>query len=168
MARPCKCAVTGEKGTTDTFVKINGKYYKSQEIYDADQMRKAKRKELIRYICEEFLGYGNGQPFPTSLPKKLKELSFYDDDVILETFKRCASNIHYQMDNKQFSAEYGKIAYIFAIIKNSIADVNVELRRKTKQESIVKQVEIESGDLSNIGTKTRGKDISSFLYDDEF
>ena len=26
MARPCKCAITGEKGTTDTFVKINGKY----------------------------------------------------------------------------------------------------------------------------------------------
>ena len=68
MARPCKCAITGEKGTTDTFVKINGKYYKSQEIYDADQKSKAKRKELIDYVCREFLRYGNGQPFPTSLP----------------------------------------------------------------------------------------------------
>ena len=76
MARPCKCAITGEKGTTDTFVKINGKYYKSQEIYDTNQMKKAKRKELIDFVCREFLGYGNGQPFPTSLPKKLNELSF--------------------------------------------------------------------------------------------
>ena len=168
MARPCKCAITGEKGTTDTFVKINGKYYKSQEIYDANQMKKAKRKELIDFVCREFLGYGNGQPFPTSLPKKLNELSFYDDDVILETFKRCASDIEYQLEHKQFSAEYCKIAYMFAIVKNAIADVDAELRRKEKQEQITKATEIECGDLSNIGTKCRGKDISSFLNDDEF
>ena len=109
------------------FVKINGKYYKSQEIYDADQKSKAKRKELIDYVCREFLRYGNGQPFPTSLPKKLNELSFYDDDVILETFKRCASDIHYQMEHKQFSAEYNKIAYMFAIIKQNQLKLNVAI-----------------------------------------
>ncbi len=168
MARPCKCAITGEKGTTDTFVKINGKYYKSQEIYDADQKNKAKRKELIDYVCREFLRYGNGQPFPTSLPKKLNELSFYDDDVILETFKRCAPDIHYQMEHKQFSAEYNKVAYMFAIVKNAIADVNMEFQRKKQQENTMKSTEIECSDLSSIGTKTRGKDISSFLNDDEF
>lgn len=168
MARPCKCAITGEKGTTDTFVKINGRYYKSQEIYDADQMSKAKRRELIDYICREFLGYGNGQPFPTSLPQKLNELSFYDNDVILETFKRCASDIHYQMEHKRFSAEYNKVAYMFAIVKNAIADVNTEFQHKKKQENTTKATEIECSNLSDIGTKARGKDISGFLNDDEF
>ena len=69
MARPCKCAITGEKGTTDTFVKINGKYYKSQEIYDANQMKKAKRKELIDFVCREFWGTEMGNRF---LPHSLK------------------------------------------------------------------------------------------------
>ena len=44
MARSCKCAITGEVGTTDTFVKIGSKYYKSQEIYDADQRKKQTYK----------------------------------------------------------------------------------------------------------------------------
>ena len=52
---------------------------------------------------------------------------------------------------------------MFAIIKSSIADVNAEFQRKKKQENITKSTEIECGDLSSIGTKIRGKDISSFL-----
>lgn len=166
--RTVKCSITGEVGTTDTFVKIGGKYYKSQAIYDAAQKSKAKRRELIDYVCREFLGYGDGQPFPTSLPQKLNELSFYDNDVILEAFKQCASEIHYQMEHKQFSTEYNKVAYMFAIVKNIIADVNTDFQRKAKQENIIKSTEIECGDLSSIGTKTRGKDISSFLDEDEF
>ena len=168
MARRCKCAITGEIGTTDTFVRINGRYYKSQQIYDAEQMRKAQRKELIDYICREFLGYGNGQPFPTSLPIKLKELSFYDDSVILETFKQCASEIDYQLEHKQFASEYNKVAYIFGIVKSRIADVNAEIIRKKKQENFQKPINIECNDMSNVGTKIQGKDISSFLDDDEF
>ena len=88
--------------------------------------------------------------------------------MILETFKRCASDIHYQMEHKQFSAEYNKVAYMFAIVKNAIADVNMEFQRKKQQENTMKSTEIECSDLSSIGTKTRGKDISSFLNDDEF
>lgn len=168
MARSCKCAITGEIGTTDTFVKIGSKYYKSQEIYDAELQRKAKRRELIDYICREFLGYGNGQPFPTSLPKKIKELEFYSDDIILETFKKCSPEINYQLEHKQFSSEYGKLSYIFAIVKNNIADVYTEVQRKQKQDEISRKTEIECDNLSNVGTKTRGKDISSFLDDDEF
>lgn len=168
MPRKVKCCITQEIGTNDTFIKIGTKYYKNQAVYDADLQRRTKRKELIDYICKEFLGYGNGQPFPTSIPKKIKELSFYDDDIILETFKRYASNIHYQFEHKQFSGEYGKVSYIFAIIKNNIADVNAEIQRKKKQDKRTTKDKIECGDLSSIGTKDRGKDISSFLDEDEF
>ena len=123
MARSCKCAITGEVGTTDTFVKIGSKYYKSQEIYDADQRKKQTYKELIDYICREFLGYGNGQPFPPILPKKIKELSFYSNEVILETFKECTNDIHYWLEHKQFSNEYSMISYMFTILIGNIADV---------------------------------------------
>lgn len=167
MAVSCKCAVTGERGTTDTFVKIGSKYYKSQEVYEADKKRKENRKSLIDFVCREFLGYGDGQPFPTSFPRKLKELSFYDDVVILETFKKSADDIHYQLEHKSFTSEYNKIAYMIAVVKNRIADVNAERVRKEKQENKPVPTEIECGNLSSIGTKKRGKDISNLLAEDE-
>ncbi len=168
MARKVKCQITHEWGTSDTFVKIEDKYYKSREIYDAEQKRKEAYKTLIDYVCTEFLGYGDGQPFPTSLPKKIKELSFYDNEVILETFKKCHDEICYWLEHKQFKTEYGKISYIFAIVRDKIADVNSEKIRREQQNSHTKEVEIECDDISGIGTKKRGKDISDFLDDDEF
>ena len=60
MTRSCKCHITGETGITDTFVKIGKYYYKSQEIYDAEQKQKETYKYLIDYNCYEFLGYGDG------------------------------------------------------------------------------------------------------------
>lgn len=167
MARTVKCAITHEVGTTDTFIKIGSKYYKSQEIYDADQKKKQSYKELIDYICREFLGYGNGQPFPPILPKKIKELSFYSNDVILETFKQCANDIHYWFEHKQFSDEYGMISYMFTIVKSHIADVDKHEKRMAASNEQIKNSMIECGDLSLIGSKKQGKDISRFLNDDE-
>lgn len=167
MARACKCRITGEVGTTDTFVKIGKYYYKSQEIYDAEQKQKETYKTLIDYICNEFLGYGEGQPFPTSLPKKLKELSFYDYETILETFKKCHDDIHFWLEHKQFETEYGKICYIFTIVKSKIADINSDRIRREEQSKYTKKTEIECGDLSELGTKRQGKDISNFLNDDD-
>ena len=167
MARSCKCHITGETGTTDTFVKIGKYYYKNQEIYDAEQKRKETYKSLIDYICYEFLGYGDGQPFHTSLPKKIKELSFYDYETILETFQKCHDDICYWMEHKQFETEYGKLSYIFAMVKDKLSDVRSDRIRREKQSENTKKTEIECGDLSSIGTKHRGKDISSFLNDDE-
>ena len=168
MARSCKCAITGEIGTTDTFIKIGSKYYKSQEIYDADQRKKEAYKQLVDYICREFLGYGNRQPFPPILPKKIKELSFYSNEIILETFKECADDIHYCLEHKQFSNEYGKISYMFSIVKGHIADVAKKEKRMAASNEQVKNNMIECDDLSSIGFKKQGKDISRFLIDDEF
>ena len=167
MARSCKCAITGETGTTDTFVKIGSKYYKSQEIYDAEQHKKQTYKELIDYICREFLGYGNGQPFPPILPKKIKELSFYSNEVILETFKQCADDINYWLEHKQFSNEYGMISYMFTIVKSNIADVAKKEKRNSASKEQTKNRMIECNDLAVVGSKKQGKDISRFLDDDE-
>lgn len=167
MARKCKCHITGEIGTTDTFVKIGNYYYKSQAVYDADQKIKQSYKQLVEYICYEFLGYGDGQPFPSSLPKFIKKLDYYDNEVILEAFKECANDIHYWLRNKEFSGEYGKLSYMFKIVEGRIADINKRVLLRQKQERETKRVTVESEDLTELGTKKRGKDISHFLDEDD-
>lgn len=167
MARRCKCAITGEIGDTDTFVKIGNRYYKSREIYDKVQREKESYKNLVDYICTEFLGYGDGQPFPPILPKKLKELSDYSNNVIMEAFRKSSDNIRYALDHKTFSGEYGKIAYIFAIVKNRISEVAAEEARLQKQMEHVKQIRLECSETGISGTKAKGKNISSFLEDDD-
>lgn len=166
--RKCKCHITGEVGTTDTFIKIGRYYYKSQEIYDKEQKRVEDYKALVDYICREFMGYGDGQPFPPYLPKKLKELSYYDNEVILETFKQCHDTILYFLNTKVFANDSSKLSYMFAIVKNNIADVNTMFQHKKEQEVKARRISIEQVDLNELGTKQRGKDISSYLEDDEF
>ena len=167
MVRRCKCYITGEIGTTDTFVKIGSHYYKNQYVYDEDKRLKEERRQLIDYICRTFLGYGEGQPFPSSLPKKLNELSYYDNAVIFETFKQCKEDIVYWLGSKDFTSEYGKIAYIFAIIGNKIADVNRKYVREEKKQP--KDFDFFDCDNPNlIASPKRSKDsLVSFLEDDE-
>lgn len=168
MGRKCKCHITGEIGTTDTFIKIGNYYYKNQYVYDESNRLKEERKQLIDYICRKFLHYSEGQPFPTILSKKLNELSFYDNAVILETFKVCESDILYWMEHKNFDSDYGKIAYMFAIIGNRIADVNRSYVRiekiKQKEESEISHF---TDPMLSTGTNKSGKDLSQFLEDDD-
>ena len=57
MARKVKCNVTGEYGTTDTFIKIDNKYYKDIQTYECDRKEKDLWHELIDYICINLLNY---------------------------------------------------------------------------------------------------------------
>lgn len=50
MAQKCKCRVTGEEGYTDSFIKIDGHYYKSQDIYDEHQSKLQEAKSGIYKI----------------------------------------------------------------------------------------------------------------------
>ena len=168
MAKKCKCHITNEWGTTDQFIKIGRYYYKNQYVYDEDKRLKKERQELIDYVCRTFLKYDEGQPFPTSLPKKLNELSFYDNAVISETFKVCKDDILYWLEHKQFNNEYGKIAYMFAIINNKIADVNREYIRqeRIKKEQNTNIVHFTDPSLTT-GSNKSGKDLSQFLGGDD-
>ena len=169
MARKVKCQVTGEYGTADTFVKINNKYYKSMEIYENNRREKDLWNELIKYICDNFLGYEKGQPFPSLITRKLNELSFYKREVIMQTFKEKEKDILYQInqDNK-LNNDQDKIFYMFAIIRNSINDVNKRFKRKqlTEVKQQKSEIDIETN-IKELGTNKKGKDISSWLEDDE-
>lgn len=166
--KKCRCRVTGEIGTTDTFIKVGRFYYKSQEIYEEDKQQKELRKRLISYICDHFLGYQEGEPFSPVLPRKLKELSFYNDAVILETFQIYEKEILYWLKQKEFHDDYNKIAYMFAIVRSKIADVNREhLRKKRIAEKEKQEVFSFTDPTLSTGTNKEGKDLSVFLEGDD-
>lgn len=170
MSRSCKCAVTGEIGTTDTFVKIGNRYYKSQEVYDKDKENKKYYKELIDYICKEFLGYEDNKKFSTLLPKELKRFSAYDNYIILETVKRSAEDIRYWIHNHDSVSQDNIVLYIIKVIQSNINDIEAavqyENRQKKKQNNVT--MDVDNFDFSTIGTKAKGNDISRFLNDDDF
>lgn len=173
IGRKVRCRVTGEYGLSDEFVKIDGKYYKSQKVYDVWNKENEDRKRVIEIISFDFLGYRKGQVFPTILTKKLKELEFYGYDVIFKTIEKCRSSIEYSTSTKTFKNDVNKISYIMAIITNNINDVYKEHLREEKiaekQQNQTGNIDvIDEQSIMNIGSKQKAKDISSFLEDDEW
>lgn len=153
-------------------MKIDGSYYKSQQVYDVWNKENEDRKLSIDIISSDFLDYQPGQVFPTILTKKLKELEFYGYDVILETIEKCRSSIEYSLRTKQFKNDQNRISYLMAIIKNNINDVYREHIRNEKisekqQVQVSNFEEVCEKEVINIGSKQRAKDISSFLEDEE-
>lgn len=166
MGRKVKCCVTGEYGTSDSFVKINGKYYKSQEVYD-NHMNELKTKDDLYRLFQYFLGYEKNQPLSTIYFKRLKELEYYTPDVILETAKEASDSIDWAMTHKEFKSDFGRITYIFAIVKNNIADVNRKMKREKNAQ---KRLATTESDIyySDIENGAHGsKDISKWLDDVE-
>lgn len=166
--RKVKCYATGEIGNSLTFYKAPDKhYYKNKKIYEQRKRDIELHKQIIDIIVDDFLNYQHGQKFPTILTKKLAELKFYPNEVILKTIEKCKSTIQYYMDNKEFDSDYGKIGYIFAIIVNNINDIYRDWKRnqiiETKQ--TVQNIENQNITIENIGTKNTGKDISKWLED---
>lgn len=168
MARIVKCQITHEVGNTDIFVKIGGKYYKSQEIYDNYKKQTELHKKIVDIIVNDFLDYQQGQIFPTMLLKKLKELDFYPNEVVLKTIENNHDNICYWMNKKEFSNDIGKISYIFAIIKNNINDIYKNWKRNQQIQTQENNTNIEvSLDIQEINTTQKGKDITAWLEDDD-
>lgn len=168
MARKVKCQITKEYGTSDSFYKApNGKYYKSQELYETWNKEKIDRADFLDMFASEFLGYETGQVFPTVLCKRLKELEFYGFDVINQTVKKCRSSIGYAITHKEFANENAKISYIFAIIKNNINDIYRQVTKKRNEPRPEYYID-ETVDIENIQTKHKEKDIRKWLEDDDW
>jgi hypothetical protein len=168
LGRRVKCQVTQEYGDSDEFVKIDGKYYKSQEIYDNDRKQKDLWNKIIKLVCEDLLGYDQCKVFPSLVIVKLKELKFYDREVIYETFMSQKDDILYWINQDgKFKDDAGKISYMFAIIKGHINEVDRQLKRdKTKLENTNKPIQIVS-DMEIQQSMSVGKDISKWLEEDE-
>lgn len=167
MGKRVKCHITGEIGSSDTFIKIGSYYYKSQEIYDADKKKKQNRLALIDYVCREFLNYEEGAPFSTFLPRKLQELKYYDDELILQAFKEQADTIRQRFDVMQFPNELNKISYMIGIVRNALPDALSRYRREEKQRRQTLRTEEFSLSEMEQTPRKKGKDLSRWLEEDD-
>lgn len=166
--RKVRCFETGEYGTSLTFYKApDGHYYKDERTYLEHDHKSKTHRKLIDELSN-YMGYIPGMVFPTCITQALKELSFYGEDVILETLERNRDSVEYAMRTKDFNGDRQRALYLMAIIKNHINDVYREFERKKKssvqekEETMIPEVDTES-DMRNIGCTAKGKDISSFL-----
>lgn len=171
MVRKCICYVTKEEGTTDTFYKDGKHYFKNKEIADEYKLQNSCRAQVID-ILAEIIGYEKGQKFPSLLTKTLKELSdFYKWEVVLQTVEQNRASMENAILHKNFGSEYAKYAYLMAIIRNSIDDVNRKYKInktivKSTQQKEPAEVELMAEHIENIGTTKGNNDISKFLEDD--
>lgn len=169
MARKVKCCVSGKWGTSDTFIKIDGKYYENQEVYEWNKRMSNCWRLTIDKITIDYLGYQKGEPYPTILNKRLKSLDFYDNEVIYRTVLFCEDAILNAFQTKEFDSTYMKIQYMMAILRNNIAKVWKVVRQERKEakegtRQLDDIVYIESLDNVNNPIQTN-KDISKFLED---
>lgn len=168
MARLVKCFDTNEKISKDlAFVEnLNGKnrYWSSEQEYNKWTFNNQCRINSINILADIF-GYSAGMKMPTVAYKKMKELEPYGYDVFEATIRAQKDNIAYALGHKNFSTEYGRVAYVFAIIQNNIMD---EYKKKKRDEKIEhKETKIDFGemDLDEIGNNKKSKNISNLLGD---
>jgi hypothetical protein len=186
-----KCMATGVQGPRDQFYKApNNRYFQSEAVYQAwlagrrkEKAKKNKPKpqkkpgrttESYKKLCDtiaNLIGYDpdGGQPMPTIVFRRLKELDFYSDEIIQETFDEKASYIRWVFRTKEFQNDAGKVSYMMAIIQNSIAEVYRREKEKTEK-SVKEQSRSDLDamvDLSSIGVVHKGNDVSSLLGGDD-
>ena len=126
MAR-CKCKICGAQlNTTEAYKVIdkngNNKYYCSVSEFEAEEVRKQKRKKdkdkVYNLICDMF-GYEivNTQFFAEwTLWNKLQS------DEIIYKYLRENEDLIQQICDRSFDTEYQKIRYFSAVLKNSLKD----------------------------------------------
>lgn len=171
MSRKVKCQITHEIGSSDNFYKApNGKYYKSEQIYNSWRREVNDRNECIRLICE-YADYKNGEYAPTFLNKMISDFGKkVGYDVLLETIQECDKEFRWANNNKEFNNEIGRLFYYKSIIGNHIIDV---YQRSQRMKELEKKIESTSNEvfenIENIGCSIgKGKDLSGLLGDLEW
>ena len=110
------CYATKETGDNKDFIKIKGKYYKSQEIHDNYIKDVDNRYKLNKIITDELL---NGDiTLGGYVGKRIKNITI-DTDVLLIIFDENKQKLINKMPSIQ--SGYGKVNYIFAVIEEQIS-----------------------------------------------
>lgn len=165
MGRRVKCQVTGEYGDSDEYVKINSKYYKSQEVYDEFKRQNELRQQIIYVIADQLLGYEKGQVFPTLMLHRLKELDFYPNEVILETIQKIQNSLSWTLQHKDFKSDTNRINYIFAAIKNHINDTYKDYKAKKHEEYQDSVIDHQLFEFADMETNTTAKPMKQKTTD---
>lgn len=169
MARHVKCYITGEQGTSDTFVKHDNHYYKSEKIYQDHIKEMDYRNKIIDIIVYDYLGFSKDIPFPTIINKRLNEIKHFGYETIYRTIQSEDTVIRRAIAEKQFDSAYLEMMYILAIIKNNIFKtwkiVLAEKREERKQEEPITNTKLQ--DIQNVkNPKQKVKDISKYLEEE--
>ena len=163
--RQVRCRDTGVLvSISDAWKAPDGKYYSSQGAFEHIENEKKYRQKCLEELGN-ILGYHEGQKFPTVLAKKLKEYEYYGYNIVLQTIITKKSDIEYAIKCKEFASEYNKVAYIMAIITNSINDVKIKIDKEQKMNRVSSGV-IVPDDIEVINPSTEQnnvRDISKFL-----
>jgi len=168
--RNVKCQDTGELvPSNEAYKASNGKYYSSAEAFKCISDEKMYRQKCLEELGN-ILGYSDGQKFPTIVPKKLKEYSYYGYKVVLQTIISKRADIVYSISHKDFASEYNRVSYVMAIITNSINDVKKKMDKEQKLQHISNNA-ITSEEVESMQAPTnRGEihDISKFLQENNY
>ena len=171
--RKVRCHATGEYGTDLTFFKApDGHYYKSEALYN-QRVHDAEVYKKIMDIIHDALAFDPSMAFPTCITRSIKQLSFYGNETILETFEKCKPQIESAMRTKYFSSEYNRASYMMAIIKNNINDVYKAKKRLESAQAGIQRQEMQfsaedATDFADIGYAAKpSRDLSFFQDDDE-
>ena len=163
--RQVKCRDTGVLvPISDAWKAPDGKYYSSQGAFEHLENEKMYRQRCLEELGN-YLGYHDGQKFPTIVAKKLKEYEYYGYKTVLETIIIKKNDIVYSISHKDFASEYNKVSYIMAIITNSINDVKKKIDKEQRLQHISNNA-ITSEEVKSIQAPTNcGEvhDISKFL-----
>lgn len=123
MARMVMCNATKEKGDSKDFIKIKGKYYKSQEVYDNFMREQEKDKEnfiKLYHKIGELIGYKDGYisgSIGGLVAKKIKNSKLTKEELYdnLISKSEYIHNLFGEIENHNLDANH--ILGIFKIIE---------------------------------------------------
>lgn len=137
MSRKCKCKICNKDLNTDIAYQA---IYKNKKMYCCNEEEFSKwllekdSYSLITPIVFDILGYNSTN---TLILKEIKILhENYTYKQILTCFEQYKDYIKKCLSNKNIQNEYSKIKYIFTIIKNNIADVQIIQNENNDKETI--------------------------------
>lgn len=176
MARKVKCQICGKELTNDVAFKVTkGKrnlYYCSQEEYKDMLGEKGRKDKFYQFLAEEL----HQKYIPPMMVKEINQLSeTFSYETIKQTFIECRNTIQQFLQKNNYNIQYNTCRYIFAIIGNSIVQVDKQRQKDIQQlqqmfEPTVIEEESEIIDLPvvtpthKINNKPK-HDISSLLED---
>lgn len=132
-----KCKCHGEKIDKAIAYKVSkgskNDYYCSKGDYDSIVAELDSKKEVFD-ACNRIFGY---VVVNTALFKEVHDLGkIYSYRLLLSLLNDKSDYLEKTLSAKDFTSEYGKIRYVFAIIRNNIKDYQV-----IQKQEIVKQVD---------------------------
>lgn len=169
MARKCKCKIckkdlTSDKAfciTINTGSKPKNTYYCSEEEYRKEQSEIHFWKQC-QLATDEILGYPIINNQRNKLLSEILNSGYTREelyDCIKEQSNYISECLRYRSD---IDTEYGKLCYMFAIIKGSIKDITDRKKQEHKKEEMIQKA-AENVEYTNV--KVRKKKQTNSIMD---